>query len=302
MDWCTSTCSCDSFWIVLCRHSWLYQAILSDTSHLLSKVVMPNSWRSKCREFITDAPLVNPLDAVGDTCWRKPDSVCHKDVRGRHEHLLFHRFDYSILCPYTIDSEVNRFGGGIYAVFLTIIGISMFDYFMRIEKMDLSLVESAGLFPVWMIFYVMGVLKAQGIEYPFQCKHPLRYAILAILLCCVHIYMIYQVCGTITPGIKLSAHIYSYFLIMWLFTDKARMYYNKMGNTTLGRLVVYIGRVSFFMYLTHCLILFTYLHLHMPNLWSLRWILSIVLSTLMAYMCDKICPARMRRHVGFDWK
>lgn len=190
--------------------------------------------------------------------------------------------------------------GGIYAVFLTIIGISMFDYFMRIEKMDLSLVESAGLFPVWMIFYVMGVLKAQGIEYPFQCKHPLRYAILAILLCCVHIYMIYQVCGTITPGIKLSAHIYSYFLIMWLFTDKARMYYNKMGNTTLGRLVVYIGRVSFFMYLTHCLILFTYLHLHMPNLWSLRWILSIVLSTLMAYMCDKICPARMRRHVGFD--
>lgn len=112
MDWCTSTCSCDSFWIVLCRYSWLYQAILSDTSHLLSKVVMPNSWRSKCREFITDAPLVNPLDAVGDTCWRKPDSVCHKDVRGRHEHLLFHRFDYSILCPYTIDSEVNRFGGG----------------------------------------------------------------------------------------------------------------------------------------------------------------------------------------------
>lgn len=202
---------------------------------------------------------------------------------------------YYALTP--LMQRVNR--GGNYAVIITIIGISLFDYVMRIENVKLSLVESAGIFPVWMIFYVMGVLKAQGFEIPLQNKHPLRYSILAIFLCCVHIYLLYRIGGTVTPGIKLSAHIYSYFIIMWLFTDKARKCYNKIQNKALGRLFVYIGRVSFFMYLTHCLVLFTFSHLHIPDFWSLRWLLGIVLSTLMAYVCDKKCPARMRRYVGF---
>lgn len=205
---------------------------------------------------------------------------------------------YYALTP--LMQRVNRkSGGGNYAVIITIIGISLYDYVMRIENVKLSLVESAGIFPVWMIFYVMGVLKAQGFEILLQNKHPLRYSILAIILCCVHIYLLYRIGGTVTPGIKLSAHIYSYFIIMWLFTDKARKCYNKIQNKALGRLFVYIGRVPFFMYLTHCLVLFTFSHLHIQDFWSLRWLLGIVLSTLMAYVCDKKCPARMRRYVGF---
>lgn len=205
---------------------------------------------------------------------------------------------YYALSP-LIQRENRKSGGGNYAVIITIIGISLFDYVMRIENAKLSLVESAGIFPVWMIFYVMGVLQVQGIKLPLQNKYPLHYAMLAILLCCVHIYLLHRMNGNVVHGIKLSAHIYSYFIIMWLFTDKARTYYNKIQNKALGRLVVYIGRVSFFMYLTHCLVIFTFFHLHIPDFWSLRWLLCIVLSTLMAYVCDKKCPARMRRYVGF---
>lgn len=205
---------------------------------------------------------------------------------------------YYALTP--LIQRVNRkSGGGSYAVIITLIGISLFDYVLRIANVDLSLVESGAPFPVWMIFYVMGVLKAQGIQMPFQNRKPLRYAMSAIILCVVHIYLIYQICGSVAHGIKLSSHIYSYFIIMWLFSDKARTYYNKIQNKALGQLVTYIGRVSFFMYLTHCLVIFTFSRLHIPDLWSLRWLLCIALSTLMAYVCNKLCPAGMKRYVGF---
>ena len=85
------------------------------------------------------------------------------------------------------------------------------------------------------------VMKVQGIKLPLQNKYPLHYAMLAILLCCVHIYLLHRLNGNVVHGIKLSAHSYSYFIIMWLFTDKARTYYNKIQNKALGRLVVYIG-------------------------------------------------------------
>ena len=64
-------------------------------------------------------------------------------------------------------------------------------------------------------------------------------------------------------------------------------------------MVVYIGRVSFFMYLIHCLIIFTFSHLHIPDYWSLRWLLCLVFSFLVVYACDRICPSKMRRYVGF---
>lgn len=191
-----------------------------------------------------------------------------------------------------------RFGGG-YSVVITLIGIALFDYILRIANIKLSLVESGAPFPVWMMFYVMGVLKAQRIDLPFHNKHPLCYAMLGILLSCAHIYILYRFTGSVAHGIKLSAHIYSYFIIMWLFTDKARMHYNKFQNKVWGRLIAYIGRVSFFIYLTHCLVIFTFFYLHIPNSWSLRWFLCIVISTLMAYVCDKNCPVKMRRYVGF---
>ena len=134
---------------------------------------------------------------------------------------------------------------------------------------------------------------------PFQCKHPLQYAMFGISLACVHIYILYHVTGSMVYGIKLSSHIYSFFLVIWLFSDQAKTYYNRIQNKVIGRMGVYVGRVSFFMYLTHCLILFSFSYLHLPNIWYLRWLLCIILSTFMVYVCDRMCPVNLKKYVGF---
>lgn len=165
--------------------------------------------------------------------------------------------------------------------------------------MKLSMVQSGSPFPVWMVFYVMGVLHAQGIKMPIQIKRPLIGAAIGIVLSVLHIAWLYMQYGNIAHGIKLSSHIYTYFVIMWLFSDNARSLYDKVKLSKFAVWVVETGRLSFFIYLTHCLIIFTFSIVHIPNRWSLRWSLCILLSYVFAKVCDKGCPKDIKKHIGF---
>lgn len=161
---------------------------------------------------------------------------------------------------------------------IAILGISIFDYVQRFTNCGFSLVESGSPFPVWMIFYVMGVLKAQGLKLPFESKRPLFWAIFSIGLCCLHMLLLYELTGNVVPGIKLTAHIYSYFAIMWLLSDSARDRFHKIQNNVVCRLLAHIGKVSFFIYLTHGLVLVVLFHVGLPTVWLLLWGLGTVLS------------------------
>ena len=191
-----------------------------------------------------------------------------------------------------------KIGGG-YSIIVTIIGITIFDYVMRIKGMKLSMVQSGSPFPVWMAFYVMGVLKAQNIKFPFQTIRPWIGAAIGMTLCVIYIAWIHTQYGSIAHGIKLSSHIYSYFVIMWLFSDNARSFYKNIQYSKVEGFIVETGRLSFFIYLTHCLILFTFSIIHIPNLWSVRWPLCIVLSYIFARLCDKRCPVGIKKYIGF---
>lgn len=168
-----------------------------------------------------------------------------------------------------------------------------------VRGVELSLLQSYGPFYVWMVFYVMGVLKAQGIKLPFATAHPLRLAMAAIALSCLQNYIFYLWNGSIVHGYKLSAHIYSYFIIMWLLSDNARFVYNRVKDSRLTKMIVNIGRISFFIYLTHLLIIMLVSKLADTMPWVIRWAVCMALSTLFAICCQKTCPDRLRKFVGF---
>lgn len=202
-----------------------------------------------------------------------------------------------VLTP-VIQSTNKWLGGGKYAVVITMIGISLFDYYTKIEGLELSLVQSCAPFPVWILFYVMGVLKAQGYKLPFQTINPLIGVILGIVLCCIHIVWLYHNYHVLAHGLKLSSHIYSYFVVMWLFSDAAREMYNRISLLWMSKWVIEAGRLSFYIYLNHCLIIFVLSVVHIPNLWSLRWLLTIVLSYMLAKLSDRYCPVELKKYIG----
>lgn len=160
------------------------------------------------------------------------------------------------------------------------------------------MVQSGSPFIVWMVFYVMGVLKAQGLRMPVRTKRPLVCAAIGIFLSCIHIAWLHSHYGSIAHGIKLSSHLYTYFVILWLFSDSARLRYDKVKKTKMANWMNEMGKLSFFIYLTHCLILFTMQYIHIPRIWSVKWLACTLLSYMFAKLSDKICPAGIKKYIG----
>ena len=163
----------------------------------------------------------------------------------------------------------------------------------------LSLVESAGLFPVWMLFYVMGVLKAQNLNFPIRIRHYALCVFVSIGLCLGQIYWFRTDFGLVVPGIKLTSHLYTYVIIAWMFSGSARNIYNKLCGLKIIQLMNEVGRLSFFIYLYHTLILWVFSHFPIPSFWYLRWILCAVVSFLLAKGCHQVCPQKFKRYIGF---
>ena len=163
----------------------------------------------------------------------------------------------------------------------------------------LSLVESGGLFPVWMLFYVMGVLKAQNLNFPIRIRHYALCVFVSIGLCLGQIYWFRTDFGLVVPGIKLTSHLYTYVIIAWMFSGSARNIYNKLCGLKIIQLMNEVGRLSFFIYLCHTLILWAFSHFPIPAFWYFRWFLCAMVSFLLAKGCHHVCPQKLRRYIGF---
>lgn len=164
---------------------------------------------------------------------------------------------------------------------------------------SVGLVLSASPFPVWMIFYVMGVLAAQGIRFPFQSRFPLVWALVGIVLSILQLAWIYGYNGVVAPGIKLTSHFYTYFVLMWLFSAAAKNLYVKVQHYRVVRSMVRLGELSFFVYLTHCLIIFAMNVFRLPDWWIPRWLLTLLLSYVFAVSMDRFLPKGVKRVFGF---
>ena len=102
-------------------------------------------------------------------------------------------------------------------------------------------------------------------------------------------------------GIKLSSHLYSLSMILLLFSRKIEVLFERISDSKLYRGVVYIGSVSFGVYLIHPLFIqFVYKFLHIvPTgsslfpIWSFLFAaVFIILSFLASWAMSLIKPLK----------
>lgn len=157
---------------------------------------------------------------------------------------------YYFLLPYLQKLAYNRKGliisaliSGTCMIILSLLSIVL--------NLSIPLILYAGTFPVWIVFFVLGLyIGNSGIK--ISSKKLLVITIVGLIISIVETYLHIYISGTFSGlGIKVGAFVYSFAMIMFLFS----LNNSYISNSIIWRFLVYLGRINYGVYLIHMFIL-----------------------------------------------
>ena len=177
-----------------------------------------------------------------------------------------------------------------FAILINYLGISVLYYLMVIKDFSLPLIVYAGPFPIWILSFVLGV-------YFSKYKSILNNYTLLILLLISIIGMYLESTLTNTFGIlRFSWPLYSFSFLSLVMQNK-----NKSFSSSL---LVYLGNISFMIYLTHMFFvpISSKLYQHIGyNIWLLSVLTVLLFSVCFIRFIQVCCSCKYYKYIGC-WK
>ena len=125
------------------------------------------------------------------------------------------------------------------------VAIILVTYLDLVKGYGMSSLEKGGLFPVWLLFFVMGVYLGNRKERAYRLWPWLFVMGIGLFLSFLETKWLYPLYH-MGYGIKASAHLYSLAVIMVLFSEKTQRKFTSFGLWF--RLLVWLGQISFGIY------------------------------------------------------
>lgn len=158
--------------------------------------------------------------------------------------------------------------------------------------MDLPLILYAGCFALWIVFYYQGCRLSVS-DRNYKLRLPWTITVVGLILSYIESKLLASNFGS-GFGIKFSSFIYSYGCILLLLSRKFEQLYH---SRTLGRIIEWVGRNSFVIYLFHCYIIIVLNKVPLELSWMARWVIIVTLSIVVAQLL-KLMPSRLRYYIG----
>ena len=189
---------------------------------------------------------------------------------------------YYFLLP-KLQRLLSNKGGIILAIsaLISIVCMVVLFFVKYVKNVKLPLVVYAGIFPTWIMFFVLGLyLRKNDIKLSSNALFVLM--VVGLLLSVMETYFTISFTGKFTGlGIKTGAFIYSFFAIIFMFSLNR----NFSSNSLLWNLLVYIGKVSFGIYLSHTYFLRFIVRPLVSQLKIEHWIINqFLMITLAVYL------------------
>lgn len=191
--------------------------------------------------------------------------------------------------------KINIMGG---VIIINLLWITAFVYLQNIRGYSFPLLYSGTPFPMWMMFFYLGIRIAQGNRL-YNTKMHLCGAIIfwVIAMFATHWYVSNYGTGY---GIKPSTHIMSAFLIMFLFSRNIEQWVNShFEGNSLYKLLCKIGKDSFGIYLTHCFtIKYVMPYFNIKDWWLFSWIIVLFLTWGFCLLIKATMPKKISKYLG----
>ena len=182
----------------------------------------------------------------------------------------------------------------IFSILISAISICLITYANTVRAMSLPLILYAGPFVVWFVFYMLGVYYSR-IDRKYSLKYSIVVVLLGFFLECIETYFL-NTRYTGGVGIKLSAFIYSYGVVLLVLHPQSEAIYRK---NILTSCIAYIGKISFGIYLIHCYFIPVVDRFFYSTSWMLRWSLVSLFTIIFIAVVRKFLPQRITKYIGF---
>lgn len=182
----------------------------------------------------------------------------------------------------------------VLSILISFISILVVTFLLSVKGISLPLLIYAGPFVVWLVFYMLGVFYSKT-QRTYSIKQACLFVILGFILSILETYY-WQTYYTGGIGIKLSAFIYAYGIILLILSQKAEQSYRENWFTST---IAFIGQISFGIYLIHCYLINLLNSINPCNIWCIKWFLTSLLTIVIIIICRKILPSSILKYIGF---
>ena len=145
------------------------------------------------------------------------------------------------------------------------------------------------------MFFVLGVMIGHKPERNYSIILPMVIAILGFILSVIETDYLLDHYGK-GVGIKPSSFIYSTGMIFLMFSNKVEKLVSRTG--IIYRLFIWIGSLSFGIYLIHCYFISFFVKRLPIDSWLLQWSLALFLTVVFILIIRKLLPTKYHKYLG----
>lgn len=215
--------------------------------------------------------------------------------------LSIYYFVAFIMQCYVVLPVINNYISGnkrrvvIVSCLISFAWIAGVMYMNTIQGKGIPLILYAGPLPCWLMFFVLGVMIGHKPERNYSIILPMVIAVLGFILSVIETDYLLDHYGK-GVGIKPSSFIYSAGMIFLMFSNKVENQIRRTG--AIYRFIIWIGSLSFGIYLVHCYFISFFVKRLPIDSWLLQWSLALFLTVVFILILRKLLPTKYHKYLG----
>ena len=215
--------------------------------------------------------------------------------------LSIYYFVAFIMQCYVVLPVINNYISGnkrrvvIVSCLISFAWIAGVMYMNTIQGKGIPLILYAGPLPCWLMFFVLGVMIGHKPERNYSIILPMVIAILGFILSVIGTDYLLDHYGK-GVGIKPSSFIYSAGMIFLMFSNKVENLIRRTG--AIYRFIIWIGSLSFGIYLIHCYFISFCVRRLPIDSWLLQWAIALFLTIVLIQILRKLLPTKYHKYLG----